>query len=324
MFGELTSTEGRRWLAALPNLVRSLEEEWEVSTGQPYLRGTAAWTAPAVTVDGQPAVLKVCWPHREARHEAEGLRLWDGVGAVRVLRSDTSRWAMLLEPCDPGIAVDECGRTVGDALERAGDVLRRLWSVPVPADAPFERMGDVTRGWAAAVRERMARHQPRFDAGVVELGAGLLETLPDGGRTVVIHGDFNPGNVLSSQREPFLAIDAKPMVGDAAYDPKPLLDQLGDAFAGGDPAGVPPARHVRRVLDRARTPQPLARLPRPPARAVCPNQNRVIADPERQGRHFGQKPAWVRTVTHAATCKSDSSTIHRYAIASVTPRTERG
>lgn len=120
------------WLASLPELVRSLEEKWEISTGPPYLRGTAAWTAPAVTADGEPAVLKVCWPHREARHEAEGLRLWDGAGAVRVLRADATRWAMLLERCVPGISLDDCGISVGDALERAAGVLRRLWSVPVP------------------------------------------------------------------------------------------------------------------------------------------------------------------------------------------------
>ncbi|HJV08241.1 MAG TPA: hypothetical protein VJ653_01110 [Acidimicrobiales bacterium] len=76
------------WRASVPALVASLEEEWGVRTGPPFTRGTAAWTAPAVTADGEPAVLKVGLPHREARYEADGLRLWAGAGAATI---DTAR-----------------------------------------------------------------------------------------------------------------------------------------------------------------------------------------------------------------------------------------
>jgi streptomycin 6-kinase len=230
VFRELTSDEGCSWLASLPAVVAALEDEWEVRTGPPYTRGTTAWTAPA----GRTAVLKVSWPHREARYEADGLALWAGAGAVKLVRSDPSRWAMLLERCEPGIALDESGLTVTAAMEVAAGVIRRLWSAPVPSGAPFERLGDVAREWAELVRERMARHRPAFDPGLVALGASLLETLPDRGQTVVLHGDFNPGNILSAARAPFLAIDAKPMVGDAAYDPWPLVDQIDDRTAPAD------------------------------------------------------------------------------------------
>jgi streptomycin 6-kinase len=50
-----------------------------------------------------------------------------------------------------------------------------------------------------------------------------------------VHGDFNPGNVLSADREPWLAIDAKPMIGDPGYDPSPLLLQVDDPLKHPEP-----------------------------------------------------------------------------------------
>jgi len=41
-----------------------------------------------------------------------------------------------------------------------------------------------------------------------------------------VHGDFNPTNILRAEREPWLAIDAKPMVGDPGFDVLPLATQV--------------------------------------------------------------------------------------------------
>jgi streptomycin 6-kinase len=66
------------------------------------------------------------------------------------------------------------------------------------------------------------------DPGIVTLGIELLRMPPRSApRPVVVHGDFNPGNLLAAEREPYLAIDPKPMIGDPAYDPWPLVAQLG-------------------------------------------------------------------------------------------------
>lgn len=177
-------------------------------------------------------MLKVNLPHREARNEAAALSLWDGAGAVRLYRSDAERWALLVERCEPGVSLMATRLDPEESLRAAAGVLRRLWSTVVPQHSSLESLGDVTAEWAALVRQRMARYRPRLDAGLVELGAQLLErlSLEPVARTVVLHGDFNPGNVLAAEREPWLAIDAKPMVGDAAYDPVPMIGQIGDLY----------------------------------------------------------------------------------------------
>ena len=46
----------------------------------------------------------------------------------------------------------------------------------------------------------------------------VQELVPTQGELVVVHQDFHGGNVLRAEREPWLAIDPKPLVGERAFD----------------------------------------------------------------------------------------------------------
>jgi streptomycin 6-kinase len=217
---------GEAWLATLPVLIADCEARWDLRAAEPFTGGGASWTAPVTRADGSEAVLKVSWPHREAREEATALRAWDGDGAVHLYAEDREHFALLLERCRPGTKLVDAALPLGDALRIAAGILSRLWRAPDDASR-YEHIGVVTAEWATQVRERMLRYRPPFDSGLVELGAALLESLPaNAGRDVVVHGDFNPANILAATREPWLAIDAKPMVGDPAYDAAPLVLQV--------------------------------------------------------------------------------------------------
>jgi streptomycin 6-kinase len=68
-------------------------------------------------------------------------------------------------------------------------------------------------------RETLADVERWPDRALVREGLQLFETLP---RTasigVLLATDLHAGNVLRSEREPWLVIDPKPFVGDPAYD----------------------------------------------------------------------------------------------------------
>ncbi|GCD33320.1 hydroxyurea phosphotransferase [Streptomyces chrestomyceticus JCM 4735] len=231
--------EGRAWLDRLPAVVRSVQEEWDLRLGVPLHGGSCSWVAPVRLPDGGDAVLKVTWPHREAAGEAPALRAWDGSGAVRLLRHDRERYALLVERCTPGGELDDSPLPADERLLLAAGVLRELWAAPAPPDGELERVADVCAEWAGMIEDRMARIRPGYDPGLVRLGARLLRELPaTATREVVVHGDFNPGNVLSARRRPWLAIDPKSMVGDPGYDPWPLLEQIDDPFGYDDPRPV--------------------------------------------------------------------------------------
>ncbi|MFH8346574.1 aminoglycoside phosphotransferase family protein [Streptomyces sp. NPDC018045] len=231
--------DGRAWLDRLPATVRAVQEQWGLRLGAPLHGGSCSWVAPVQLPDGDTAVLKVTWPHREAAGEATALRAWDGSGAVRLLRHDRERYALLVERCTPGAELGGSPLPPAERLLLAAGVLRELWTVPAPPDGALERVADVCAEWAGTIEDRMARIRPGYDPGLVRLGARLLRELPaTATREVVVHGDFNPGNLLSAQRRPWLAIDPKSMVGDPGYDPWPLLEQIDDPFEYDDPRPV--------------------------------------------------------------------------------------
>lgn len=228
------------WRPAVPALVAERVSRWGLELGEEYTGGSAAFVARARTADGVDAVLKVSLPHREARDEALALRRWDGQGAVRLLAcDDADPFALLLERCEPGTTLAARPDLAAEGrLEVAAGLLTRLWRTAGPV-AAYETVGAVAAEWADLLEQRMRVLAPPFDPGLVARGASLLRALPGTAtREVVVHGDYNPGNVLAATREPWLVIDPKPMLGDPGYDLCPLLMQVDDPFGHAEPAAV--------------------------------------------------------------------------------------
>ena len=119
------------WLDALPALVADLESEWSIRIGATFPDATEAFVASAVLADGTPAVLKLMVPRsgEAAAHEITVLRLADGGGCARLLRSDASRGALLLEAL--GRSLNDLGLPLVRRLEILSDAAREVWR-PAP------------------------------------------------------------------------------------------------------------------------------------------------------------------------------------------------
>jgi streptomycin 6-kinase len=214
---------GAEWARRAPHIVIECMERWGLVVTGPAMTG---WTAVVLPVDqdGRPAVLKVGWPHVESAAEHIALQLWAGRGAVRLLAADPGRGALLLERLDGTRTLT--GVDSFTACDVVGGLLRRL-HVPAPPTVP--PLADVLRPHLDRLDHPAVPR--RFAARTRALGAELL----DDPTRVVLHTDLHYENVLGATREPWLAIDPKPVAGHPAFEFQPLLrnrvEELGTGAA---------------------------------------------------------------------------------------------
>lgn len=213
------SEDGRAWLAALPGLVAECAGRWSLRIEAPYAYAYASLALPATREDGTGAVLKVQLPGRESEHEATALADWDGDGAVRLVDHDADRHALLIERCEPGTHLRELDP--GAALGVMIGLLPRLWK---PAAAPYGSLVEEAAHWVETLPRSYERAGEPFERGLLDAAVEALAALPASqGEQVLIHQDLHGDNVLAAQREPWLAIDPKPLAGEREFGLAPIV-----------------------------------------------------------------------------------------------------
>jgi streptomycin 6-kinase len=219
-----------RWLQALPRLMTDVVAQWQLEPDGRPMAGETAIVVPVLTPSRERAVVKFGFPHPESAHEHLALRAWAGNGAIRLLRADPRRGVLLLERAEAG--GDLTSVPVLEACEVIAGLYARLHRPAIPQ---LVRLSDEAARWArelATLRE--SRVVPRrFVDQAIGLAHGFASD--DATDTALIHTDLHYINVLAAAREPWLAIDPKPMAGDPAYEIAPLLwNRWTEAVATGD------------------------------------------------------------------------------------------
>ncbi|HEV2251416.1 MAG TPA: aminoglycoside phosphotransferase family protein [Candidatus Limnocylindria bacterium] len=180
---------------------------WGLRLGPRYEWARFSFAAPA----GDHAVLKLTPPEDDdADHEGDALAFWNGRGAVRLLKRDKLRRALLIERCVPGH--DASSIDDHEAIRVALDTGRELWR-PVAA-GPFLRGGEFIAG---RLRDLAADTDHPFVAIATELFAAMAPRAD-----VLVHGDFHHHNLLRHTGR-WLAIDPKPLIAEPEFDVVTLL-----------------------------------------------------------------------------------------------------
>ncbi|UCC51489.1 MAG: phosphotransferase [Anaerolineaceae bacterium] len=222
-FGEA----GSIWLGQLPDIISQCERRWSLEVELPFEELSYNYVAPARRSDGKELVLKVGVPRDELTSEADALRYYDGRGSVRLLDADPDLGVLLLERLIPGSMLAKlCSEDDEQATLIAAGVMRQLWR-PVTEDHPFIKIEEWFEGLNRLRQEFNGGTGP-FPADLVQTAETLYaELIRSAGETVLLHGDLHHFNILTATRQPWLAIDPKGVVGEAAYDVGALLRNPG-------------------------------------------------------------------------------------------------
>jgi streptomycin 6-kinase len=234
------------WIDDLPELVRHLEREWQLTVGRSYDSATEALVAEATRGDGTPVVLKLMIPRpgAHAKNAITFLRLAGGEagangdgkagadaggkansdaggnaggdGCVRLLRSDESLGALLLERL--GRSLDQLGLPIGQRHEILCATAARVWrpapgcGLPTGAEHGRFLTGFITRTWTEFGRPCSAR---AVDYALA--CAGRRIDAHDDERAVLVHGDVHQWNVLEAAGG-YKLVDPNGMLAEAELD----------------------------------------------------------------------------------------------------------
>lgn len=216
-FGE----DGLKWVADFKQHLERVTREWEVNLQKPFSNLSVNFVAPVTLRNGDQAVLKMGFPHKDLATECHALCHFAGQGAVKLLRCEPSEGTMLLEYLKPGRPLKELDDD-DEATRIAAQAMKLIWK-PVRDESLYPSVKDWFQGFKK-LRQRFDGDSGPFDSGMIALAENVSTELLGGmGEQVVLHGDLHHDNIVSSNSHGWVVIDPKGVVGEREYEVGALL-----------------------------------------------------------------------------------------------------
>jgi streptomycin 6-kinase len=201
------------WLAALPGLAEECAEQWSLDLDEPVD------TPYSLVVPAGDVVLKLHAPSDvEAHPEAEALATWGGNGAARLLARDEERHALLLERCVPGTRLWDADV---DEAAVVSALVPRL-QVEVARDHLFPLLATEAGRWSEDLPRWYEDGGRPFERRLLEHALDTYRTV-DLSASLLVNQDLHGANILAAEREPWLVVDPKPLVGERELEASGLL-----------------------------------------------------------------------------------------------------
>ncbi|MGH2377233.1 MAG: aminoglycoside phosphotransferase family protein [Candidatus Limnocylindria bacterium] len=185
--------------------------------------------------DGTPAVIKHEPPRTRDDEFPTGIDAlihYGGRGMVRLLEVAREERVILTERVVPGRPLWEV--PMPESLEAIASVMSKLRKA-LPDPNLFPSVAAYYRAWPN--HRRLYGGSGPIDRDLFDIGEQLFLELCDASAgPVVLHGDLHYGNVLSSDREGWLAIDPKGLSGEPCYEVGALFrNRIDELYASSDP-----------------------------------------------------------------------------------------
>ncbi|WP_442806137.1 aminoglycoside phosphotransferase family protein [Streptomyces sp. NBC_01257] len=230
---------GRAFVAALPGTAEGFLERWGLRLDGDAAYGVCALVLPVVReADGLAAALKLQAVDAETVGEPVALRMWGAAaaGAVGLLEHDAATGTMLLERLDGGRPLSGLA-DAREAVRVVAELLAGLTAVRVPEGAGLRGLGEAADRMVASAPEVAGLLADAEERRLVaDCAAAVREVAGEPGDRL-LHWDLHFGNVLAGfgggagDADRWVAIDPKPLAGDAGFE---LFPALADRFDAAD------------------------------------------------------------------------------------------
>ncbi|EJL27044.1 aminoglycoside phosphotransferase family protein [Brevibacillus sp. BC25] len=216
--------DGRLWLDSFHELIADCEERWSLKVLEPFPL-SYNFVAPVVFQDGRNAVLKLGVPGLDWQRELTAIRAFEGRGMVQLLDADEEKGSMLLERILPGETLDKLSNE-DERIQCVADVIKRM-QTPISRVGKLSSMFPTIADWAVGLE----KIRPHFQGGTGPIPEQMVERamqwykklLSTQKEQCLLHGDLHHENILRAEREPWLAIDPKGLIGETEYEVIPFL-----------------------------------------------------------------------------------------------------
>ncbi len=205
---------GQQWLNSIPDLISKYEKKWNIRVEKPFAL-SYNYVAPATQKTGSAVVLKIGYPDdEEFLNEIQALQVFNGNKTVRLLKTNLADSVILIEKITPGKPLS----TYDDdnlATQIICSVIKELHK-PLPNNHSFPSIDDWGKKAFNTFRKNSEGTFPQY---LVTKAESLFKKLIHSATTSVLcHGDLHHDNILSSNREEWLAIDPKGVTAEPTYE----------------------------------------------------------------------------------------------------------
>ena len=203
--------DGRAWLEELPNLLKRITDEWQLTEIEQVANLSYNYVCTAYSaLFVQNIVCKLACNAKDLQTEVNALNFYEGKTCVKLLAHNTLNKAICLERLSPATNLKTSFPSNEDeAIKIAVKVMQDLHNVPLVNPNNFPTISD----WLEELN--MISLVPEQHLAKAKLLKRRLFATQE--KQVLLHGDLHHENILQSGSN-WVVIDPKGVIGEIGYE----------------------------------------------------------------------------------------------------------
>lgn len=207
---------GEKWLEEFPAILSHCIQKWKLTSVTMHPDLSYNFIARAVSDVSGKIVLKIGVPTKDLETEISALQYFSHDYAVKLLDSDSTQGALLLEEITPAKPL----HTLNDNALESRIAAQVIANIPTPA--PEESQFPTVEKWAQVFNRIISDYIPEsqgLPVNLVEKAKKITRELTETAKGKwLLHGDLHHDNILFDNKRGWLAIDPKGVIGDRSYE----------------------------------------------------------------------------------------------------------